>query len=375
MQHRDAKQLLDKYHLGTCSPQEKALVEYWFHHLKADEDPNLSVDELDTAHKDMWSQVKPPVKILPSRLFIRTAAAVFVLFAIALGGYFLLKEPDATPLIVKKESNDIAPGGNKAILTLSNGQQIVLTDARNGNIATEHLTAINKTEDGQLVYQNKGEQQVIAYNTISTPRGGQYSITLSDGTKVFLNAASSLKYPVTFSGSQRQVALTGEAYFEVAHNQAKPFKVSSGNQIVEVLGTHFNINSYSDTPIIKTTLIKGSVKVSAGKQTLLLKPGQQSQTIAGAAEDFKLILNKNADVSSEIAWKNGLFQFNGASIREVMQSAARWYDLDVIYEGELPAIEITGQISRKVNLSGLLELMKFAGADIKTEGRKVTISK
>lgn len=375
MQHRDAKQLLDKYHLGTCSPQEKALVEYWFHHLKADEDPNLSVDELDTAHKDMWSQVKPPVKILPSRLFIRTAAAVFVLFAIALGGYFLLKEPDATPLIVKKESNDIAPGGNKAILTLSNGQQIVLTDARNGNIATEHLTAINKTEDGQLVYQNKGEQQVIAYNTISTPRGGQYSITLSDGTKVFLNAASSLKYPVTFSGSQRQVALTGEAYFEVAHNQAKPFKVSSGNQIVEVLGTHFNINSYSDTPIIKTTLIKGSVKVSAGKQTLLLKPGQQSQTIADAAEDFKLILNKNADVSSEIAWKNGLFQFNGASIREVMQSAARWYDLDVIYEGELPAIEITGQISRKVNLSGLLELMKFAGADIKTEGRKVTISK
>nr|WP_068888780.1 FecR family protein [Pedobacter panaciterrae] len=375
MQHKDAKQLLEKYRSGTCSPEEKALIEYWFHHLRADEDHNLSADELEIAHTDMWHKAKPPIKIITAKRYIRVAAAIFILFGVALSGHFLLKAPDAAPHIVKNISEDIAPGGNKAILTLSNGQQIVLTDARNGNIATEHLTLINKTEDGQVVYEDKGDHQTLAYNTITTPRGGQYSLTLSDGTKVFLNAASSLKYPVAFSGTQREVELTGEGYFEVAHNAAKPFKVSSGNQVVEVLGTHFNINSYSDTPVIKTTLIEGSVKISAGKQTLLLKPGQQSQAIAGMADGFKLILNKNVDVSTEIAWKNGLFQFNDAAITEVMQNAARWYDLDVVYEGDLPVIKITGQISRKVNLSGLLELMKFAGASIKTEGRKVTISK
>jgi transmembrane sensor len=376
MQHQNAKKLLDKYQAGACTPEERALVEYWFHNLGTDEDHRLSDDELEITHNDMWNQVQPPVKMTSAKFYIRAVAAIFVLCVLAFSGYFALKQPAINPpVITKKVSHDIAPGGNKAILTLANGEQIVLTDAKNGNIATENSTLISKTADGQVVYKNKGDNAALAYNTVSTPRGGQYSLTLSDGTKVFLNAESSLKYPVTFTGDDRRVELTGEAYFEVAHNAAKPFKVSSGNQVVEVLGTHFNINSYTDESVIKTTLIEGSVKVSAGKQALLLKPGQQSQTIAGTAGEINIILRKNADIASEIAWKNGLFQFNNASITEVMQDAARWYDVDVVYEDHLIDVKITGQISRKVNLSGLLELMKFAGAKIKTEDRKVTISK
>lgn len=375
MQHRDAKKLLDKYQSGNCSPEEKALVEYWFHHLNADKDHNLSDAELETAHEDMWHLVKPPAKITPMRLiYRRMAVAAFILFVLSVSGYFLLKKPGLTYRVAKIENHDVAPGGNKAVLTLANGEQIVLTDAGKGNIATENNTAINKTAEGKLVYINNGTKSLV-YNTISTPRGGQYSLTLSDGTRVFLNAASSLKYPVAFTGKERMVELTGEAYFEVAGDAAKPFKVTTGNQVVEVLGTHFNINSYSDEAMIRTTLVEGSVRVSVGKQTLLLKPGEQSQAIPGAGGELKILLKTDADISGDIAWRNDLFQFKNASIREVMKDAARWYDVDVIYEGDLPASKINGQMSRKVNLSGLLELMEFAGAKVKIEGRRVTISK
>lgn len=376
MQPKDARKLLEKYRLGACSPEEKALVEYWFHHLHTDETHHFSDAELEQVHEDMWHQIRPPARIMPVRtVYKRVAVAVFALFMLSVSGYFLLKKPEVTQPMAKNVGHDISPGGNKAILTLANGGQIVLTDAKKGNIATEDQMLINKTADGQVIYINKGANTSSGYNTVSTPRGGQYSLTLSDGTKISLNAASSIKYPVAFTGADRSVELTGEAFFEVADNAAKPFKVISEGQIVEVLGTHFNINSYLDGQGIKTTLVTGSIRVSADTHTLLLSPGQQAQTALDAAGARKLLLNKNTDIQAAIAWKNDLFQFKNASIPEVMKDAVRWYDVEVIYEDDLPDIRVTGQISRKVNLSGLLELMKFAGAGVKLEGRTITISK
>ncbi len=376
-------EILEKFEAGKATPEEVRFLDAYYQSfgLKENLSSKLNDEQKQLLKNEIYNELiketvefnQPRiVRISGRQLLSRIAVAASVIFLICAIFFYYNYKPAAN----KRQFvlNDIRPGDNKAILTLANGEQIVLTDAGNGKIAKENNTIINKTADGELIYINKGTKS-LAYNTVSTPRGGQYTLTLSDGTKVFLNAASSLKYPVAFTDKERRVELTGEAYFEVARNAAKPFKVTSGDQVVEVLGTHFNINGYSDEPIIKTTLIEGSVRIYAGKQALMLAAGQQSLTISDGRGNLKILLNKDADIASDIAWRNGLFQFNNASIREVMKDAARWYDVDVTYENDLPAVKVTGQISRKVNLSGLLELMEFAGARIKIEGRHVTILK
>ncbi|HEY9195611.1 MAG TPA: FecR domain-containing protein, partial [Mucilaginibacter sp.] len=305
----------------------------------------------------------------------KLGVAASLLFLVGFGAYIYNNQKKQ---VVTKKSiakiypkNDALPGGNKAILTLANGKTITLDSAQNGLLAQQGNTKINKTRNGQLVYEAgaNADAQVSVINTISTPRGGQYQLILPDGSKVCLNSASSLSFPTRFTGKTREVTITGEAYFEVTKNPQMPFRVKSDNTTVEVLGTHFNIMAYNDEAEMKTTLLEGSVKISNGDATGILKPGQQA--VLNKAGRLKVL--NNVDVDDEIAWKDGIFQFRDAGIDAIMRQAARWYDVEVTYEGKVPRREFTGRISRNVKASELMNMLGYAGVKYKIEDKRITI--
>lgn len=265
---------------------------------------------------------------------------------------------------------DRLPGGDRAVLTLSDGRTILLDSASNGMLAHQGATDVIKKDDGQLVYNSAdGQSNEIAYNTLQTPRGGQYKITLPDGTKVWLNAASSLKYPVVFVGNERKVEITGEAYFEVAKDAAKPFKVQLNNMEVEVLGTHFNINGYTDEDAVKTTLLEGKVKVLASNTAKYLAPGQQAQLKSSGNID----VTNDVNLEETVAWKDGNFQFESSDIKTVMRQLARWYDVEVSYKGTINK-HFVGSISRDVKLSQVLSMLQQTGeVKFKIEGKNLIV--
>jgi len=303
-------------------------------------------------------------------------AAVILLFAYT-GAHFYFYQPQKQfKKVVQKLPlhNDVLPGGNKAVLTLANGKKIILDNANTGVLAKQGSTDIDKTKDGQIIYKafNHGQNdQNITLNTVSTPRGGQYQVVLSDGSKVWLNAASSLRFPAVFKGKTREVEITGEAYFEVAKNAAMPFLVKTGRSVVEVLGTHFNIMAYNNESFIKTTLLEGAVKVRSGNSIHFLKPGQQA--LLNAQGQTKII--EDVDVDDETAWKNGLFQFKDAGIETVMRQAERWYNVTISYEGKIPVKQFTGRISRDVKVSELLNMLKYFGVNFRIDGKNITVMK
>jgi transmembrane sensor len=303
-----------------------------------------------------------------------TAAAAIVLMLTA-GYWFYSQQKTGTTQqpVAAEQVNDAAPGGNKAILTLADGSAVVLDTANNGMLSQQGSTRVQKTADGKLAYNStsSGSNEVL-YNTIATPRGGQYQMTLADGSRVWLNAASSLRFPVAFNGKERIVELTGEAYFEVAKNKSKPFKVKvAGTSEVEALGTHFNVHAYADEAAVTTTLLEGKVKVNGNKtDELILIPGEQSQFYTNG----ELTKNKTADAEAVLAWKNGKFNFGDeASIETVMRQIARWYDVNVEYRGTVKG-SIGGSISRNVNASKVFEMLEMTGVvKFKIEGKKVIV--
>jgi ferric-dicitrate binding protein FerR (iron transport regulator) len=268
-----------------------------------------------------------------------------------------------------KKPTDISPGGNKAILILGDGSSLVLDAVSNGTIATEKNIQIRKLKDGQIDYSLSGKQDVVTYNTLSTPRGGQYSITLSDGTKVWLNSSSSLRFPTAFTTSQRKVELTGEGYFEVAKNPARPFKVQVNEMEVQVLGTHFNIMAYQDEAMTKTTLLEGSVRINKNNTSTLLKHGQQIKIKQG--ENAGKV--EEANIEEAIAWKNGMFYFNGATIEVIMRQLERWYDIDVVYERAVSE-HFNGVISKNVGIAKVFEMLELTGAvHFRIQGKKILV--
>lgn len=319
----------------------------------------------------------------------RIAVAAAVIGVVGLGGYFLFfprspKEMANTENAFPRFKNDVAPGGNKAILTLSNGSSIVLDSAGNGMLAQQGNAKVVKLNNGQLAYHLSTDPPAAAtetaYNTLTTPRGGQYKLMLPDGTGVWLDAASSIRYPVAFAGNERKVEISGQAYFEVATLTAEgghkkiPFKVyiasPSGGTEVEVLGTHFNINAYDDEALLKTTLLEGSVKVSRGNAVQLLVPGQQAQL----NENGEMHLFKNPDLAEVMAWKDGLFRFHDVDIGTIMRQVARWYNVDVYYKGSVPAYPFKADIQRDVPVSELLKLLELTNLiHFQIDGRKITV--
>lgn len=306
-------------------------------------------------------------------------AAMFIFILGLAAAYFLTKrvEPGQTIVVEKeKEQPDIAPGENKAMLTLADGTTIMLDDAGNGVLAQQGNVNVMKLANGEIAYNLDGTAGgEVIMNTMSTPRGGQYRLTLPDGTKVWLNAASSITYPVIFVGRERKVKITGELYFEVAKNKEHPFIVDAdGKSLVEVLGTHFNVNSYAGEDQIRTTLLEGSVRVSAaavteGRQVAILKPGQQARQ---DREKESLVVG-DADIENVMAWKNGFFSLQNARFEDVVKELERWYDVEVKYEGKMPAIKFQGKMDRGVHLSGVLRWFSKLGIQSELEGRTLIL--
>ena len=343
----------------------------------------LSVKRIKAANADeeeVWARIESslstakPAKILKMSQRWWAAAAVLLL---ASGSYFLLNRHHSKTgdLAIKKNVliNDAAPGGNKAILTLANGATIILNNAKNGALTQQGSTKVVKLDDGKLAYHSEETNApiTIEYNTVSTPRGGQYQLTLSDGSKVWLNAESSITFPTAFIGKERKVEIKGEAYFEIAHDSSKPFQVRVGGMKVQVLGTHFNINAYNDESAIKTTLLQGSVKVSEGSNSEVIKPGEQTLVSLKDGSNIKV---QTADVDEAVAWKNGLFHFDNADLPEVMRQLSRWYDVDVVYNGAIPKREFGGEMQRDLKLSQVLELLQKNEVNFKIEGKKIIVT-
>ncbi|MNK14979.1 fec operon regulator FecR [compost metagenome] len=322
------------------------------------------LDQILTHHK------KPVVR---KTYWYRYAAAAALLAIFSAGIYFNTQTNRKS-----KEANHIAniqAGKNRATLTLANGTVINLDDVKDGQIAQQSGITINKTADGQLVYniKEKANHNIIAqeaYNTINTPPGGQYQVNLPDGTKIWLNAASSLKYPTIFNKNERKIELTGEAYFEVAKMKT-PFIVVTDKQKIEVLGTHFNVNSYADESSTKTTLLEGSVRVNTtgaqGKNGLILKPGQQSLLKSNRLTAYTV------DVDETIAWKNGYFQFNESDLGTIMRQLSRWYNVDVVFEGRSPEELFHLKTPRNLTLEEVLKIFEINGINLKIEGRKLIV--
>lgn len=305
------------------------------------------------------------VRPLPRRQTWAAAAAILLLLAAGITLYLNHKRSAAppAPAIAK---HDIPPGHNGAVLTLSNGKQIVLDSAGNGTLASDsHIKVIKK--DGQLSYEGKTAE--VLYNTVSTPKGRQWQLTLNDGTKVWLNAASSIHYPINFTGNQRIIEITGEAYLEVSPNASAPFIVKTPTQEIRVLGTHFNINAYGDEPILRTTLLEGSIKVTAAGKSILLHPGEQMANNTGAGD----LSTTKPDVSNVIAWINGRFKFDHSDIKTVMRQIARWYDVEVEYRGSLPDYQFAGGTFRNNNLSEVLQVLELSGLHFKLENQKIIV--
>jgi ferric-dicitrate binding protein FerR (iron transport regulator) len=298
-----------------------------------------------------------------SRYWKVAAAAVIVL--IGSGTYFIINRTNEKPIIAAFHyKGDVQPGHNGAILHLSNGNTVVLDSAQDGTVATQGTIQAVKV-NGELKYVGKTSE--VLYNTVSTDRGRQWQLTLPDGTKVWLNSASSIRYPLSFPGNERVVEITGEAYMEVVHNVRQVFKVKVGNQVIEDIGTSFNINAYGDEPAITTTLLEGSIKVSAHGNTQLVKPGQQTIVLNIGAS---IGLNSNVNLENVIAWKNGFFAFQDADIKAVMHQLSRWYNVDVKYEGNISKEEFNGKIGQGLTLAQVLKILEKTGVHFKIEEDK-----
>ncbi|MEO3404749.1 FecR domain-containing protein [Mucilaginibacter sp. CAU 1740] len=389
--HFDLGRLIAKYIQGELGDQEKIQLEQW---LQADDrnrelfkkltDEHSIQQELETfsandkaaAWQNIVQQTGYKSKSNKKR-WISYAAAILVLVGLGITLTQKHKENQQT-LAANKPVKDLLPGTNKATLTLADGSTLVLDSNQHGKIANQQNVVIKADEDGKLVYEASRSEDLtkpnapalsLSMNVLTTPRGGQYQLVLPDGTKVWLNAASSLKYPAAFAGNERRVELNGEAYFEVSKDPSKPFFVKTANQTVAVLGTHFNINSYADESATKTTLLEGSVKVTGNNgQSVKIKPGEQAINYANA-----ISIKENVDTDEAIAWKNGKFMFKNTDLQTIMRQLSRWYDVDVEYQGKVEQRHYMGRISRNVPVSQIFEILKTSGLNFTINGRKIIV--
>ena len=318
---------------------------------------------------DKTKETAPALIRTMSRRWMAAAVVLILLGGGAL--YIFTKHPPTAPIakVSLKPADSIRPGSNRAVLTLAGGQQIVLDDAHNGILGRQGKTQVIKLDNGRLAYnsgENTNDQPL--YNTITTPRGGQYQITLPDETRVWLNAESSLRFPTAFTENERAVELTGEAYFEVAPNKNKPFLVKTGQSTTRVLGTSFNIMAYNDEGPVKTTLLEGAVNVDEGGHSVLLQPGEQGIFNNGS------IATRTVNTRAVVAWKDGYYFFDRTPVQSVMRQIARWYNVDIVYKGAVPKDEIVGRIPRTAYVSDVLHIMELIGIHFKIEGHTIIVT-
>lgn len=355
------------------------LMEEKFRH---DSGSNIQHTEAERLLSQIHVKINPAPKrrlfSLTNRKRLSIAASIIFIAGAAAFLYFNTGSTKNTSISIQKpkQNNDVAPGHDNAILTLADGSTIVLDCAANGTLAQEGNMKVLKM-DGQISYAgNNAATDKVVYNTMSTARGNQYHLQLADGSKVWLNAASSIRFPTTFTGNERRVEITGEAYFEIAKNPSRPFRVSlapplggGGGMEVQVLGTHFNINAYDDEEAIKTTLAEGKVKVTKAGSIVLLQPLQQA-VLNKENEKLKV---QQADLGKELAWKTGMFEFQDDDLPAIMRQLSRWYDVQISFEGPVSKKLFTGSIRRQASLSQVLQILKLAGVSYTLEGKTVTV--
>jgi len=334
--------------------------------------PETSAKLFMAIHDKIRAESKPVRRrLIPLR---KIAVAATVIGLLLLSTFILYdrntsKETGNAEVSKQRFKNDVLPGGDKATLTLADGSTVVLDDARNGTLAQQGSSKVIKV-GGKLLYDpTNNNSREIVFNTISTPNGGQYQLELPDGSLVWLNATSSIHFPTSFVGKERRVEITGEAYFEVAKNRDMPFIVTVNGSEVQVLGTHFNVNAYSDEDNVKTTLLEGSVKFVSGTNVNTLKPGQQSQLASNGL--IKLV--SNVDVDEVVAWKNGMFDFENAGIETVMRQLSRWYDVEIEYKGKTDD-QFIAEMRRNIKLSDALKALELTGkVKFEIQGKKIIV--
>ena len=403
--------LVSQYFANTIS---KAELEELLEKTKRGEDLSLLTAELrkqwelkeparDSSSDAVWNHLfaemmqkagnEDELKLAKTRARLRTmrrlAVAVVIILALGVAGYLNFGTTKPAADAVKKVApaslkNDLLPGKAGAILTLADGKTISLDSAGNQVLAVQGNTTV-RFDEGQIIYDEKaGIPAAMLYNTIETPRGRQFQLLLADGSKVWLNAASSIRFPASFDGKERKVEITGEAYFEVATVYSPdlkgnvPFKVqvttSAGDAgFIEVHGTHFNVNTYDQKGIAKTTLLEGSVSISKDNNTQLLTPGQQALVKTENGSNSPIRIAEHVDVEQVMAWKNGYFSFANTDLEGVMQQIARWYDVEIVYEGKIPQRKFGGEISRNNNASQVLKVLEESKVHFRIEGKKIVV--
>ncbi|MRG47531.1 DUF4974 domain-containing protein [Chitinophaga sp. SYP-B3965] len=380
--------LLKRYADNACNPEEyqelmayirKSRYEQELHKLIDEEfqliRPGELLPEMDWDY--MFNQAiasRKDQKVLKpirnNNIIIKWSAAAAILLLAGTGTWFtFFNKPPQPVTVTASNKNDIVPGSNKATLTLANGTIITLDSSGNRSLAQQGIVNMG---NGQLAYsQQASRNAAVTYDLLSTPKGGQYQLTLSDGTKVWLNAASSIRFPAVFSGSERRVEITGEVYFEVAKQANMPFKVSINDNETEVLvlGTSFNINAYKDEPAIHTSLLEGAVIVKKGDISQRLEPGQQAVSQPGKNE----ISIRVVDAANVIAWKDGLFRFAGTDVAGLLRQISRWYNIEIAYEGKVPQGRISGEVPRSMYLSKVIRGLEISGIRTRLEGNKLIV--
>lgn len=374
--------LFDKYLHNQITPDEYA--ELW----QLMEEEQLS-GQLNPRLQDLWKQ-DPSYSLEPAEWELKMAAirerqsplpragfrwrtfAVAASIILALAAYWVIDlqyTPRENKVQARKNLSEVLPGHSGAVLTLSNGQKLILDSAGNGELATDANVAIIKKDD-ELVYNGRSEEMV--YNTVSTDKGRQWRLTLPDGTRVWLNAASSISYPLSFQGKERVVSMTGEVYFEVVHNAKQPFKVQVGDRLIEDIGTSFNVNAYTDEKVLTATLLEGAVSISTPQTTqrIVMEGAGKQAAVNGSG---KISVRTDADTEEVMAWKNGMFSFNQSDIQGIMRQISRWYDLDVMYTGTQSKETFSGMVSRSSNLSQVLKIMEQASIRFRLEGKTLIV--
>lgn len=368
--------LYDKQQTRTATAEELARLEAY---LAANPLPDLPWDEArmgaeEAARAAIWQRLRPSLQ--PARRRRRWAGLLALVVVLVAGIGYLRWPRTPTPPVASRPGRPaaparLAPGRNQALLTLADGRTVLLDQAGRGLLARQGGSQVQKTADGQLRYAVGAPTtgQPLLYNTVATPRGGQYQLTLPDGSQVWLNAASSLRFPVAFTGAERRVELTGEAYFEVAKDARHPFKVAARGAEVTVLGTHFDVQAYPDEPALAATLLEGAVRLSQGSRQVVLQPGQQARPQPDGTVQVRAV-----DVQHAVAWKNGYFVFNDEPIEGIMRQVARWYDVDVQYQGALTNKDFNGKISRYKDAAAVLRMLELTGAvRFTTQGHRITV--
>lgn len=387
METQHLEELIKKYNAGLCSEAEKKWLEEWYQTFEWNKSKNIPAMELQRLKEEAWSaivsqknatekdrnyQVSTNKKVFRIRWWYYAAAVLIIISLTTLLKPTAVKQTSPPVVAVKKPViNDIPAGTSKAILVLGDGSSVSLDSAAVSQLKEGDGTVIDK-QYGKLVYNRTGNAtSPVLYNTLRIPRGAEYQLVLPDGSKVWMNAASSLKFPTRFTGAERKVFLSGEAYFEITKNAKMPFRVVTDDAIeVEVLGTHFNVKAYEDENDVKTTLAEGKVKIKKDENNITLSPSQQGVW----KKKTQGLTVKEVDAEKEIAWKNGIIEFNDDELPYIMRQLSRWYDVDISFEGAIPKGTYNGAIPRKATLSEVMQILKIAGVKYWLDNKKLVVT-